>query len=272
MILDQLRESCRYIHEKTALRPQLAITLGSGLSALVSEVEVDVSIPFSDIPHFPTPTVDGHTGAMIIGHIHKKPIIVMQGRIHYYEGYSMEQVIYPTRCLGFLGVETLILTNAAGGLSSHVKPGYLMLIRDHINLTGNNPLIGPNCLDLGPRFPDMSQPYNIELNTLAKTIMEAHALPHSEGVYCGVLGPSYETASEVQFMQQIGGDAVGMSTVSETIAAVHMGINVCGISCITNFSTGLTDEVLTHEDVQKVAQSVEENFCHFIKELVERIP
>ena len=272
MIVNQLQESCRYIHSQTSLRPQLAMTLGSGLSACVDEMNIDISIPFSDIPHFPLPTVDGHTGSMIIGHINKKPIIVMKGRTHYYEGYSMEQVIYPTRCLGFLGVKTLILTNAAGGLAPHMKPGHFMLIKDHINLTGNNPLIGPNAKDLGPRFPDMSQPYDSQLNLLAKKIMENQNLPCFEGVYCGVLGPSYETPSEVKFMQQIGGHAVGMSTVSETIAAVHMGLKICGISCITNLATGLTNETLSHEDVKNVAQSMEKSFCRFITELIGQIP
>lgn len=196
----------------------------------------------------------------------------MQGRIHYYEGYSMQEVVYPTRCLGQLGIKSLILTNAAGGLRPDMKPGHMMLITDHINLTGNNPLIGPNLEELGPRFPDMSQPYNRELTSLAKKIMEEDSLPHSEGIYCGVLGPSYETAAEIRFMQKIGGHAVGMSTVPETIAAVHMGLKVCGISCITNLATGLTNAILHHEGVTEIAQRTEESFRHLIKKLITQIP
>lgn len=271
MILNQLKESCHYIHKKTSLRPQLAITLGSGLSSLVSEMDIEISIPFSEIPHFPLPTVEGHTGSVVMGHIDGKPLIALQGRIHYYEGYSWQQVVYPTHFLGHFGVKTLILTNASGGMDPRMKPGHLMLIKDHINLTGHNPLIGPNCQELGPRFPDMSQPYDLKLISLAKKILETQSLPYSEGVYCGVLGPTYETASEIKFMQQIGGHAVGMSTVAETIAAVHMGIRVCGISCITNLATGLTHERLRHEDIKEVARSVEKNLGCFVKEFIGQI-
>ena len=254
------------------MRPQIAITLGSGLSQLVDEMEVDASISFAKIPHFPQPSVTGHRGTMTIGYLNEIPLLVMQGRVHYYEGYSMQDVVYPTRCLGFLGIKTLILSNASGGLTPEIKPGQIMLIKDHINLTGNNPLIGPNLDELGPRFPDMSEPYNRKLNALAKKIMEEESIAYTEGVYCGILGPSYETASEVQFMQKIGGHAVGMSTVSETIAAVHIGLKVCGISCITNLTTGLTTKILTHEDVKKTAQLMEKDFCLLINKLIPQIP
>ncbi len=264
LTLKSIDESCQYIYKKTSLRPRVAITLGSGLASWVKNVDVEVSLPFSDIPHFPLTTVDGHRGSMIFGHLHSQPILVMQGRIHYYEGYTQQQVIYPTRCLKPLGIETLILTNASGGLDPQMAPGHFMLIKDHINLTGTNPLIGPNIVDHGPRFPDMSQPYDLSLLSKAQKIMKDLQLPHSEGVYCGVLGPSYETASEVQFLQKIGGHAVGMSTVSESIAAAHMGMKVCGISCITNMATGLTRDRFTHEDVTVVAQSMEKDFGAFM--------
>ena len=270
-ILDQLKESCDYIHTQTHLRPRLAIVLGSGLSTLIKDIDQVTSIPFSKIPHFPQPLVQGHSGTMEIGYLDKKPLIVMKGRVHLYEGYSIHQVVYPTRCLSHLGVKSLILTNAAGGIAPHMQPGHLMLIKDHINLTGDNPLIGPNDPALGPRFPDMSQPYNRKLITLAKDILSQSSLPHSEGVYCGTLGPSYETPSEVEFIQKIGGHAVGMSTVPETIAAVHMGVRVCGMSCISNLATGIANHPLSHEKVDSTAQSMKEDLYKFIRTFIGRV-
>ncbi len=267
-ILKKLNETKNFIEQRSRVRPVVGLTLGSGLASFADEIEVVDRIPYSEIPHFSPPTVEGHPGDLIIGHIHKLPVAVLTGRIHFYEGHSMEHVVFPTRALGKLGVKTLILTNAAGGMDPKMKPGHLMLIRDHINLTGHNPLRGENVAELGPRFPDMTNPYDPELSDQLLKILKAHKVPHSEGVYCGVAGPCYETAAEVRYLQKIGGHAVGMSTVAETIAARHMGLKVVGLSCITNLSTGLSDEKISHEDVKAVAKRVEQQFVTVLKEFL----
>ncbi len=270
-LLQNLKESVDFIRTKTKIKPRVGITLGSGLSGFVKEVKTEAIIPYKDIPHFSPPSVEGHPGQMVLGHVGDVPVVVLQGRIHYYEGHSMEQVVYPTRVLAQLGIQKLILTNAAGGLSEFMKPGDFMLVRDHINLTGSNPLIGPNIAELGLRFPDMTQAYDPEMLEIAEAVMKKNVIRHTVGVYCGVSGPTYETAAEVRFLQVIGGQAVGMSTVPETIAAKHMGLSVCGLSCISNLATGISKTPITHDEVKETTKKVEEHFSLFLREFIQKL-
>jgi len=267
-LLEQLKESVKFIRDRSKLRPRVGITLGSGLASFAQAVKTDAVISYSDIPHFSPSTVEGHPGKMILGHVGETPVVVLQGRIHFYEGHSMERVVYPTRVLAQLGVEKLILTNAAGGLDPNMHAGDFMLIKDHINLTGDNPLRGPNIASLGPRFPDMSQAYDREMLEILQGILRRRSIRHSVGVYVGLSGPTYETAAEVRYLQGVGGHAVGMSTVPETIAARHMGLRVCGISCISNLACGLTDQEITHEEVKATGAAVEKKFAEFLTEFV----
>ncbi|MCB0386578.1 MAG: purine-nucleoside phosphorylase, partial [Bdellovibrionales bacterium] len=224
---------------------------------------------FSDLPHFPPPTVDGHPGKLLLGRLGETPVAVLQGRIHYYEGHSPEDVVLPTRVLAGLGVETLILTNAAGGLNPKMKPGDFMVLNDHINLMGYNPLRGKNIEEWGPRFPDMSEVYDLDLRRKLITLLNQLGVSFHEGVYCGVSGPTYETPAEVRYLGKIGGGAVGMSTVSEALAARHMGLKVVGISCITNLAAGISPHPLTHEEVKETAKMVEAQFSQFLRSFVE---
>lgn len=270
-LIARLDESVAFIREKTSLRPKIGVTLGSGLASFVDAIDVDVALPYAKIPHFSPPTIEGHPGQLVIGHINDVPVAVLQGRIHFYEGHSMQQVAYLTQTLGRLGIEQLVLTNAAGGVDPNMRPGDFMLITDHINLTGTNPLIGPNVAELGPRFPDMSQVYDAASIERLEKIMKQLGLRYSKGVYCGVLGPSYETAAEIRYLRTIGGSAVGMSTVPEAIAAAHMGLKLSGISCITNLGTGITEQKITHDEVKEIAKKVESNFARVLKEFITQI-
>lgn len=269
MLLSRIKDAIDYIRLQTQLKPKIGITLGSGLSRFADEIDIECSIPYTDIPHFVPPSIDGHPGQLVLGKIGDTPVVVLQGRVHFYEGHSMNQVVFPTRVLAQMGIETLILTNAAGGIDPQMRAGDFMIITDHINLTGNNPLIGPNIQELGLRFPDMSEAYDRELNGKLTRLLTQLKIRHFMGVYCGVSGPTYETSAEVQFLQKIGGSAVGMSTVPETIAAKHMGLRVCGISCITNLATGISTGKVTHEEVKETAKKVQETFIHFLKEFVK---
>lgn len=243
-----------------SLAPRVGVVLGSGLAAFGNSIENAIRIPYAEIPHFPRPTAEGHKGELVLGEISGVPVAVMSGRVHFYEGYSDQQVVYPVRVLGRLGVSAIVLTNAAGAVNKLYKPGDFMVLRDHLNLTGRNPLHGPNDPELGPRFPDMSQPYDYELRgaTLA-AFRSAHATVH-EGVYVGLLGPSYETPAEIKMFRMFEADAVGMSTVLETIAARHMGVKVIGISCITNAASDHGGEVLSHESVLEESRKAEGQF------------
>lgn len=270
-LLQNLKESVDFIRSHSKLKPRVGITLGSGLSGFAKEIQAEAHIPYKDIPHFSPPSVEGHPGQMILGKVGDVPVVILQGRIHYYEGHAMEHVVYPTRVLAQLGIQKLILTNAAGGLDPDMRPGDFMLVRDHINLTGNNPLIGPNIAELGLRFPDMTEAYDREMLRLSQETMGKHGLRFTVGVYCGVSGPTYETAAEVKFLQIIGGKAVGMSTVPETIAAKHMGLSVCGISCISNLATGISKHPITHDEVKETAGKVERQFGAFLKEFVTKL-
>lgn len=259
MIEEKLAESVTYIQKKTQARPHVAFVLGSGLSGFAKNVKVEKEFSFSEIPHFSGSTIEGHPGKFVIGTLEDMPVALMLGRIHAYEGHSFQQVVYPVRTMAMLGIRLLTLTNAAGSLSKKMKPGDFMVIRDHINFTGDNPLIGPNW-SRGPRFVDMTEPYDTQMSKLLKDALVKEKVRHHQGVYVGVLGPTYETAAEIKFYGKIGGNAVGMSTVGETIAARHAGIRVAGLSCITNLGTGLSKTKLSHEEVKEVAQLVEQKF------------
>ena len=271
-VLDQLQETTQFIRSRTSIKPRLGIVLGSGLGGFVDRVQVDCQIPYDEIPHFMAPSVEGHKGRLILGHLHGQPLAILQGRIHYYEGHKMSQVVYPIRTLAMLGIEMAALTNSAGGLDPDMNPGDFMVITDHINMMGNNPLMGPNIKNLGPRFPDMTEAYDKKLTEQMLGILKDLKIPHWQGIYCGVSGPTYETPAEVRFLQNIGGKAVGMSTVPESIAANHLGLRVCAVSCITNPAAGLHSSKLTHEEVTEIAKSVEQQFCDFFDKFVEKLP
>lgn len=259
MIEKQLFETAEFLNKKTKLRPKLGYILGSGLSGFAKKVQADVEIPFQDIPGFAKASVEGHPGKLVIGKLGGVDVAVMQGRLHAYEGLSFEQVIFPMRALSAFGVTTVVVTNAAGGLMPKMKPGDFMVIKDHINLTGANPLRGPN-VAIGPRFVDMTEPYDKKLSSLLKDCLRKEKVRFHEGVYIGVMGPTYETAAEIKFYAKIGGGSVGMSTVAEVIAARHCGVRVVGLSCVTNLGTGLSKIKLNHEDVKDMAAKVEDKF------------
>ncbi len=270
-VLDKLQETTQYIRSRSQLKPRVGIVLGSGLGAFVNHIEVEEEVPYGEIPNFVAPSVEGHSGRLVFGNLHGVPMLVMQGRVHYYEGHTMEQVAYPIRTMAMLGTETLILTNSAGGLDPEMKSGDFMVIEDHINLMGNNPLMGPNIKNLGPRFPDMTEAYDKELSKQMTEILKKQNIRHWKGVYCGVSGPTYETPAEVRFLQIIGGNAVGMSTVPESIAANHLGLRVCAVSCITNPAAGIHSTKLTHEEVTEMANSVEQKFSDFLNEFIKSL-
>ncbi len=252
-------EAARFISSRSKVSPKIALVLGSGLNPLADRLERVDSFQFTDIPHFPPTTVEGHVGRMVLGELEGVPVLVMQGRYHYYEGYSMQQVTFPVRVMKLLGVEVLVLTNAAGALNPDFRPGDLMLISDHINIpgmAGHNPLRGPNDESFGPRFPDMSHAYDPELRKLALEEAERQGLPVHQGVYVSVAGPSFETPAEVRFLRIIGGDAVGMSTAPETIVAVHSGMKVLGISGISNAAPDSSAKETTHEEVLEAGKVI----------------
>ncbi|HAG90475.1 MAG TPA: purine-nucleoside phosphorylase, partial [Bdellovibrionales bacterium] len=269
-LFKNLMESKEFLEKKITTPPKLGFVLGSGLASFGNSIELEHSFSFSDIPHFSSATIEGHPGKLLFGKLHGVSVAVLQGRLHAYEGLEFQKVVHPLRTLKMLGVEDVVVTNAAGGLKATMKPGEFMVITDHINFTGNNPLIGENLSELGPRFVDMTEPYNKDLTKLLLQSLKAHKIRHSKGVYCVVLGPTYETASEIQMFKKLGGGAVGMSTVAEVIAANHAGLRVAGMSCITNLGTGLSKVKLTHEDVKEVAKKVEKNFSIALKDFTKR--
>jgi purine-nucleoside phosphorylase len=255
-LLAQLAEASQAILGKTALRPQVGLVLGSGLGAFAKSLEGAVAIPYAQIPHFPRSTAIGHEGELAIGSVQGVPVAVMNGRVHYYEGYTLQQVVFPVRVLGKLGVKILILTNAAGAVNVNFRPGELMLISDHVNFMGGNPCMGPNEDSLGLRFFDMTEPYDPKLREIAEKACWKAGVQARHGVYVAFTGPSYETSAEIRASRAIGADAVGMSTVPETIAARHMGIRVLGISCITNMAAGVLKKPLDHREVLEVGEKV----------------
>ncbi len=266
-----MNKSIDYIKGKIKNQPEIGIVLGSGLGDFADAIEDKIEIPYTEIPGFPVSTVKGHDGKLIFGKINSKEVCVMKGRIHYYEGYDIKEVVYPIEVLAGLGIKTLILTNAAGGVNTNFEPADLMIINDHINLMGKNPLIGPNDEDLGPRFPDMTDLYNKDLIEVAEKSAKKLGIDIKEGVYMYFTGPSYETAAEVRMARILGADAVGMSTVPEAIIARHRGLKILGISTITNMSTGILDTPLDHTEVVEVGQEVAGKFKELLKEIIEEI-
>src|SRR5688572_18217289 len=260
----QIQETVAAIRARHKERPALGLILGSGLGPYADTFEQRTVIPFEDLPHFPRSTVLGHSGNLVLGRAEGVPVAAMQGRVHFYEGYSMHEVVYPVRVLGALGIRRLIVTNAAGGVNLGFRPGDLMLITDHINLMGANPLVGPNIRELGDRFPDMSDPYNFALRERALKAAQESRIGLREGVYLGLSGPSYETPAEIRMFRMLGADAVGMSTVPEVIAANHMGIRVLGISCITNMAAGILPQKLTHQEVMDTTGRVKDQFVSLL--------
>jgi purine-nucleoside phosphorylase len=269
-MLKALDEAVAYVRSKSALQPELGVILGSGLGDVVDAVETEVAIPYGDIPGARASTVMGHQGRLILGRARGAAVAVMQGRVHFYEGYEMDEVMFLTRVLGRLGIKKLIVTNAAGGINTAYAPGDLMLISDHINFMGVNPLRGKNVDDLGLRFPDMSDAYSESLRAIAKEVAAAQGLAVQEGVYLGLSGPTYETPAEIRAFRILGADAVGMSTIPEVIAASHMQIPALGISCITNMAAGILKQKLTHTEVMETTARVQKEFTELVLGVVER--
>ncbi|MCP3025790.1 purine-nucleoside phosphorylase [Halobacillus sp. A5] len=268
----QSKEAATFIQEKLNIEPTVGLILGSGLGVLAEEIENPVIIPYQEIPHFPESTVSGHKGQLVAGQLQGRQVLAMQGRFHYYEGYDMKQVTFPVRVMKEIGIETLFVTNAAGGINKEFEPGNLMVITDHINNMGDNPLMGSNDEELGPRFPDMSEAYDRALIQHAEQSADRLGMQVKKGVYVGNTGPAYETGAEIRMLRILGGDAVGMSTVPEVTAANHAGIRVLGISCISNMAAGILDQPLTHDEVIETTARVREDFLGFVKDLLKTLP
>lgn len=270
---EQITEASKYIQSQIGLVPDLAIILGSGLGDLANDIDVVKEFSYSDIPHFPISTVPGHAGKLILGTLMGKKVVVMKGRMHFYEGYPMSSVIFPVRVMHALGAKKLIVTNAAGGLNPKFSPGDVMLITDHINMQGDNALIGPNDDSIGPRFPDMTNLYTPELRKLTLDIAEEQGITLQKGVYVAWSGPTYETPAERRFLRQIGGDAVGMSTVPEATAARHAGMEILGFSAITNIATGGEDQPADdHEHVLAMAKVAGEKLVKLVRTVIQMMP
>ncbi len=270
-LLEKIRESSDYISNKIDFTPQIGLILGSGLGTLANEIENATVIEYKDIPNFPVSTVKGHEGKLVLGSLEGKKVIAMQGRFHYYEGYSMQEVTFPVRVMKSLGIDMLLVTNACGGMNKDLYPGALMVIEDHINFMGDNPLIGENFDDLGPRFPDMSNAYDKELIRLAEAVGQDLNIEIKKGVYAAISGPYYFSKAELRMLRRIGGDTIGMSTVPEVIVANHSGIKVLGISCVTDMA--IADEIvsISHEEVMKVANETKPRFIKLVKGIVNEM-
>lgn len=271
MEYNQLNQAKQFLQDQLKVKPKVGLILGSGLGVLAEQISQPVRIPYQEIPGFPESTVEGHAGQLVIGQLNGVDVVAMQGRFHYYEGYGLDAVTFPVRVMKAIGIEILFVTNAAGGVNEDFKPGNLMLITDHINNTGQNPLIGPNDDSQGVRFPDLSGAYNRDLQSLARQVAKELTIDLKEGVYVWNTGPTYETPAEVKVLQAVGGDAVGMSTVPEVIVARHIGLDVLGISCISNMAAGILDEKLSHDEVIETTESVRETFISFVKEVLTRL-
>jgi purine-nucleoside phosphorylase len=270
-MLEQLKQTTNFLREQQPGNAHIGIILGTGLGGLVKEIEIQKSIPYSDIPNFPVSTVEGHQGRFIFGKLRGIEIVAMQGRFHYYEGYTMQQVTFPVRVMHQMGIDHLLVSNASGGLNPDFVVGDIMVITDHLNLFGTNPLLGKNIAELGPRFPDMSEPYSRQLIDKAFKIAGQHGIKLRKGVYAGTCGPTYETPAEYKYFRIIGGDAVGMSTVPEVIVARHMGMTCFGISIITDSGAPGQIVEISHEEVQKVAAAAEPKMTKVIAELTASI-
>lgn len=279
--LEAARAAAEYVRTRSTVQPQVGLILGSGLGVLGDEIPGGEAIAYSEIPGFPVSTVEGHAGRLVLGILGGdgpagdgatgKPVAIMQGRFHYYEGYSMDEVVFPVRVMKLLGVETLIVTNAAGGVNTGFAPGDLMVITDHIKLFTDSPLRGPNISEFGPRFNDMSTAYTPELRELAIDVARGVGVPLREGVYAHMPGPSFETPAEIDMLRTLGADAVGMSTVPEVIVAAHAGMRVLGISAISNMAAGILDQPLNHEEVMEAGRMVQETFVKLVKTIVEEL-
>ncbi|WP_209122485.1 purine-nucleoside phosphorylase [Alkalihalobacillus sp. BA299] len=267
-MLVKINESAAFIEGKISGNPKIGLILGSGLGELAEEIQNPVQIPYDEIPNFPVSTVEGHAGQLVVGQLNGKQVIAMQGRFHYYEGYSMQEVTFPVRVMKKLGVELIVVTNACGGMNKDFAPGDLMIITDHLNMTGDNPLIGPNYNELGPRFPDMSSAYTSELVRFVEQVGNQLDIKLQKGVYAGVTGPTYMTGAELIMLRNLGGDVIGMSTVPEVIVASHAQIKVIGISCITDMAIGEELEGITHEQVVEVANRTKPRFIKLVKQIV----
>jgi purine-nucleoside phosphorylase len=270
-VMQKMQIAAEAINGKINEQPTIGLILGSGLGELADEIENAVKIDYNDIPNFPVSTVEGHAGRLVIGQLHNKTVVAMQGRFHFYEGYSMQEVTFPVRVMKALGVETIIVTNACGGMNSEFAAGDLMLITDHINMTGQNPLIGRNEAELGPRFPDMSRAYTPQLVEKVEEVAAKLDIKLQKGVYAGITGPTYMTPAELIMVRNLGADTIGMSTVPEVIVASHMSMKVIGISCITDMAIGEELEPLTHEQVVEVANRTKPKFINLVKNIVSNI-
>jgi len=264
-------DALRYIERKTHLRPEVGVVLGSGLGAFADALDPRVEIPYHDIPGWPPSTAVGHAGKLVIGRLGDLDVAVMAGRAHLYEGNTPAQVVHGVRVLHGLGVQSIVFTNAAGGINLALERGGLVLISDHINLQGCNPLVGPNDETLGPRFPDMSEAYSREYREIAKQVAVDLCVPITEGVYAAMLGPSYETPAEIRYLRTIGADVVGMSTVLEVIVANHLGMKVLGVSCVTNMAAGILPQKITHAEVLETGDMVRDTLLKFLAEVLPRL-
>ena len=267
--LYQKLETCLVsVRKKTDFKPEVALILGSGLGDYADGIQIEATVSYTEIEGFPTSTVAGHKGRFVFGYVKEVPVVIMQGRVHYYEGYPMSDVVLPTRLMGMMGAKKLLLTNAAGGVNPAYRPGDFMMITDHIATGIPSPLIGPNIDELGSRFPDMSEVYSRRLQEVIRQASDTCGIPIQEGVYVQFTGPNYETPAEVRMASIWGGDAVGMSTACEAMAARHMGLEICGISCITNMAAGISKEELNHKEVQETADRVAKAFKELVTEIV----
>jgi purine-nucleoside phosphorylase len=263
--------AAQFILARTSLRPKIGLVLGSGLGAFADSLPDAVAVPYAEIPKFPHSTAIGHAGRMVVGNAGSVPVAAMQGRVHLYEGYSSQEVTFPIRVFGRMGIRAVILTNAAGGINLSYSQGALVLIRDHINLQGVNPLVGANDDRFGVRFPDMTHAYSKDYRVLAREKAVRLNIPLHEGVYAGLLGPSYETPAEIEYLRRIGADLVGMSTVAEVMVARHMGIKVLAISCVTNMAAGILDQPLSHAEVMETGERVKTTFESLLRALLPRL-
>ncbi|PRR83315.1 purine-nucleoside phosphorylase [Clostridium vincentii] len=270
-LLKKIQVSSDYILKNSNYSPQIGLILGSGLGSLVDLIENAEFFPYDELPNFPVSTVEGHAGRLVIGTLKGKTVVAMEGRFHYYEGYNMEEVTFPIRVMKLLGIKTIIVTNAAGAVNTGFKSGDLMVIKDHINVSGINPLIGKNLDNFGTRFPDMSNAYDKDLRKIVQNIAISLKLNIKQGIYAMMTGPTYETPAEVRMVRAIGADAVGMSTVPEVIVANHCGLKVIGISCLTNMAAGILDKPLNHNEVIETSNRVKNDFMSLMSSLIEAL-
>jgi len=270
-VIGDIKTNAEKILAEIDYKPEIGLILGSGLGILAEEIENPVYIDYGELDNFPVSTVEGHAGRFVIGELSGKKVIAMQGRFHYYEGYSIKEITLPVRVMKEIGIETLLLTNAAGGVNKNFSAGEFMVISDHINLMGDNPLIGENLDEYGPRFPDMTEAYNKDLIKVAENAALENGIMIRKGIYASMAGPTYETPAEIQFLSKIGADAVGMSTVPEVIVARHMDVKVLGISCITNMAAGILAQPLSHEEVVETAERVRPDFIKLMKDIIKNI-